>query len=251
MNRNLKWTRNELVLALNLYYKTPFGKMHKANPNVIELALILNRTPSAVSWKLVNFASFDESLQARGIVGARNASRLDKEIWEEFYNNLDLLAYESENLLLKKIKIKKGIGEDFELREGLDKERLIKTRVNQSFFRSTILASYNCTCCITGIQNADLLIAGHIVPWSKSVKNRLNPRNGILTNLLHDKAFDLGYITINEDYKVLISSEILSSNNQIDQEYFNKYHGQSIILPSKFLPDKNFLRMHNNDIFLG
>lgn len=250
MDRNLKWTHDELILTLNLYYKTPFGRMHKTNPNVVELASMLNRTPSAVAWKLGNFASFDESLKARGVVGARNASQLDKEIWDEFYNNLDLLAYESETLLLKR-KMKKEIEKDFEIREGLDKERFVKTRINQSFFRSTILASYNSTCCITGIQNPDLLIAGHIVPWSKSKKNRLNPRNGILTNYLHDKAFELGYITISEDYKVQICSKILSSANPSDVKYFNIYNGQNIILPSKFLPDINFLRIHNKDVFLG
>lgn len=251
MNRNSNWTRDELILALNLYYKTPFGKMHKTNPDVIYLASLLNRTSSAVAWKLVNFASFDESLKARGIVGARNASYLDKEIWSKFFNNLDKLVYESEVLLIRKRETERVKKDGFIGREGRDKKRFVKTRVNQSFFRSTILASYNSTCCITGIQNPDLLIAGHIVPWSKSKKNRLNPRNGILTNSLHDKAFELGYITISEDYKVQICSKILSSANPSDEKYFNTYNGQNIILPSKFLPDINFLRIHNKDVFLG
>lgn len=74
------WTREELILAINLYCKTPFGKMHKTNPAVIELAALIGRTPSSVGLKLGNFASFDPSLKARGIKGASNASKLDKTI---------------------------------------------------------------------------------------------------------------------------------------------------------------------------
>lgn len=99
------WNREELMLAINLYCKTPFGRLHKGNPDVVKLAHLLGRTPSALAWKLVNFASLDPSLQARGIKGARNSSKLDKEIWNEFYNNWENLAFESEMLFY----IKKGL----------------------------------------------------------------------------------------------------------------------------------------------
>ncbi len=50
-------------------------------------------------WKLGNLASFDPILQKRGIKGARNASKLDKLVWNEFYNNWEDLAFKSEKLL--------------------------------------------------------------------------------------------------------------------------------------------------------
>ncbi len=178
MKERILWNREELILAINLYCKTPFGKLHKSNPDVIRLAELIGRTPSAVSWKLVNFASLDPSLQARGIKGAINSSSLDREIWAEFFNNWDDLAYESEILLANKEQEKIQIEPELEIRDGLVKERMVKTRVNQSFFRATILASYNNTCCITGIQQPELLIASHIRPWGLDEKNRLNPQNG-------------------------------------------------------------------------
>jgi hypothetical protein len=55
MNRTVPrrdWTRDELIVAFNLYCKIPFGRTHIRNPLVIELAKALGRTPSAVSWKL-------------------------------------------------------------------------------------------------------------------------------------------------------------------------------------------------------
>ncbi len=80
-------TRDELILTINLYCKLPFGKMHANNPEMKELASLIDRTPPSVALKLGNLASFDPTLQARGIKGASNASKLDKSIWDEFYNN--------------------------------------------------------------------------------------------------------------------------------------------------------------------
>src|SRR4249920_3062329 len=90
------WSREELILAINLYCKLPFGRLHRSNPEVIILANLINRTPNSVAYKLVNFASLDPSLKARGIKGASNTSKLDIEIWDEFFNHWDILPYESE-----------------------------------------------------------------------------------------------------------------------------------------------------------
>ena len=93
------WTREELIIAFNLYCKIPFGKIDLRNPQVIELANLIGRTPSAVSWKLANFASFDPALHKRKIAGATHSSKADAEIWDEFNNNWEALSFESERLL--------------------------------------------------------------------------------------------------------------------------------------------------------
>jgi putative restriction endonuclease len=85
-------TRKELIVAFNLYCKIPFGKIHNINPDVIELARVLGRTPSSLSWKLANFASLDPLLKKRNISGATHGSGLEREIWEEFNENWDRLA---------------------------------------------------------------------------------------------------------------------------------------------------------------
>lgn len=60
MKRKAKnWLRDELIVAFNLYCRIPFGKIHKANPDIIILAKNIGRTPSAVAMKMVNFASLD------------------------------------------------------------------------------------------------------------------------------------------------------------------------------------------------
>lgn len=247
------WTRNELKLAINLYCKLPFGRLHRLNPEVVNLANLIGRTPSSVALKLVNFASLDPSLKARGIKGASNASKSDNEIWNEFFNHLDTLPYESEKLLahLEHTTVEKlnQISEEELPKEGREREQVVKARVNQVFFRSSILAAYNNTCCITGINQPEFLIAGHIRPWGVDKKNRLNPRNGIAINALHDKAFEAGYITITPEYKIKISTVILKQKNQYVTDYFGKYENQKIILPSRFLPDRDFLKYHNDERF--
>ena len=246
------WTRDELVLAINLYCKLPFGKMHKATPEIIKFAELIGRTPSSIALKLGNFASFDPTLQERGIKGASNASKLDKQIWDEFYNNWDSALIESEKLLaqtkhttiekLNKIEI-----DDLPI-EGKEKERLVKVRVNQSIFRTMILATYNNKCCVTGIDNTDLLIASHIVPWSKDKNNRLNPMNGLCLNALHDRAFDKGLVTISaDDYCIKVSSKLKKKNivESIEQNFMH-FEGESILLPDKFRPSKELLKIHND-----
>lgn len=249
------WSRDELILAINLYCKTPFGRLHNRNPDIMILAKLLGRTPSAVGWKLVNFASLDPSLKKRGIKGAVNVSHLDREIWNEFNSNWERLAYESEMLLAK------WMGERIEAvaeidpleipREGLDRKTLVKVRVNQNFFRAAVLASYEFRCCITGLAVPDLLNASHILPWSKDEKNRVNPRNGLCLNTLHDRAFDRGLLTVTSDFKVRISPSIRKPAKRTDptQQFLVRYDGMTITLPRRFLPEPEFLEYHNEKIF--
>lgn len=68
MSRTL-WSRDELILALNLYLKLPFGKLHSRTPEIIHLANLLGRTPGSIAMRLNNFASVDPYHPQRGISG--------------------------------------------------------------------------------------------------------------------------------------------------------------------------------------
>lgn len=247
-NERRKWTRDELIVAFNLYCKIAFNKINYRHPLIMKLADAIGRTPSAVAWKLVNFASLDPSLTKRGIKGATNSGKLDKIIFEEFTNNWDDLAYESESLLTRLFNEGKQ-NNNYDFEQGKETIREVKVRVNQSFFRSTILSSYDFTCCLTGINTPELLVASHIIPWSKDEKNRLNPQNGICLNSLHDKAFDRGYISFDMNFNLMISSELKISKNDSIKQYFLELEGRPIQLPRRFIPDEQFLLYHNENIF--
>lgn len=250
--RNANWTEEELILAYNLYCKTPFGKIHIRNPEIIDLAKIIKRTPSALSWKLANFARLDPSLQRRNIAGATHGGKGEIEIWNKFHSNWDDLIFQSELLLAKYKNLPIEEYADIpttELpKEGINRDRLVKIRVNQNFFRKTILSTYNYTCAITGIKIADLLVASHIIPWSENAKERLNPRNGICLNALHDKAFDRGIISFSDDFKLLLSSKV---KNETSNELLLKFKDTILKLPKKFQPDLEFLKYHRETFFLG
>jgi putative restriction endonuclease len=254
MPRN-NWTREELILTFNLYLKIPFGKFHHGNKEVIELASLIHRTPSAVAIRLSNFASVDPFHQERGITGLRGGIAQVQPIWDEFNENKEDLIFESEKILanLQHTSIERKYNSILEGTENLHGETIIrevKTRINQNVFRQIVLANYSRKCAVTGFDNSNFLIASHITPWSVDKQNRLNPQNGILLNNLHDKAFENGYMTINKSYEILICSEFLKSKDSFVQNYFASYHTKKIHLPIRFLPDNRLLEKHLEERFL-
>jgi putative restriction endonuclease len=255
MPRN-NWIRDELILTFNLYLKIPFGKFHHGNKDVIELASLIHRTPSAVAMRLSNFASVDPYHQERGISGLRGGIAQVQPIWDEFNENKEELIFESEKILanFQDTSIEKkynSILDGTENLHGETKIREVKTRINQNVFRQIVLANYSRKCAITGFNNSNFLIASHIIPWSVDKENRLNPQNGILLNNLHDRAFENGFMAVNKNYEILICSEFLKSKDSFVQNYFASYHNKKMHLPIRFLPDSILLEKHLEERFLG
>lgn len=249
------WTREELILSLNLYLKIPFGKIHHNNPKIIHLASLIGRTPDSVSMRLSNFAHVDPYHQQRGVIGLTGGIKQVQPIWDEFIGSKEELLFESENILAglenQTIEAKfNKILEGIENLKGENKIREVKTRVNQNTFRQIVLANYSNKCAITGIDIPDLLIASHIIPWKDNEQERLNPENGICLSPLYDKAFDKGLIAIDENYKVLLSKEIKDRTTKaFYNDYFGRIEGKNIQLPQKYLPKKEFLEWHKETAF--
>lgn len=249
------WQREELILAFNLYCKIPFGRIHNRNPDIISLAEHIDRSPSAVSWKLANFARLDPTIRARNLTGATHGGKGEIEVWEEFNDDWDSLAFESERLLAQTtgrgIEEVATISEEELPKEGKERERLVRSRVNQQFFRATVLAAYEYRCCITGLPLPELLTASHIVPWAVDHRNRLNPQNGLCLNAIHDRAFDRSLLTITPDYKVKLTASIGDlDKNEAVRSLLLQYDGSSMTLPHRFTPATAFLEYHNRNIFL-
>src|SRR5437763_1559313 len=131
------WNREEHILALNLYCKIPFGTIGMRNSEVIELAALLGRSVSAVSYKLTNFARLDPALHARGVRGHTHGAKGEEEVWKEFVDHPEALAFESERLLAERLG--KRVEEVAEIderdlpRSGVEREAIVRVRVNQSF----------------------------------------------------------------------------------------------------------------------
>ncbi|MEO6231125.1 MAG: HNH endonuclease [Ferruginibacter sp.] len=254
---NNNWTREELILALYWYCtKIPFTKIKYTKSEVIELSSLVNRTPSAAAFKLVNFARLDPLLQLRGVKGMSKGSKAEKPVWNEFYNNWNELAYTAEKIIAERKHMSIEQVSEIETidlpKAGKEREALVKIRVNQNFFRKSVLLSYQNTCCITGIKMPELLVASHIKPWAKDLSQAANPENGLCLNALHDKAFDRGLLTLSKDFKIILSEQILTSKKEeVVQKYFLPYQDKEIIKPNRFMPHQEFLEYHRSSVFIS
>jgi len=129
--------------------------------------------------------------------------------------------------------------------EGLDRVAECRTRINQGVFRSIILDLYKNTCCITDIDIPTVNRASHIIPWADSKETRMDPRNGLCLSATYDAAFDRYLISLDEDFRLIVSKDITSFfTSEAVKSHFLNFHGKSINLPAKFKPHPDFLREH-------
>ena len=255
MQHRKNWDRDQLLVAFMLYCQLPFGKLHSRNPEIIKYAKLIDRTPSALAMKLTNIASLDPAITETGRKGLKGASSLDKAMWNEMQSNWGKFVEDAEkvlNYISNKLEVEE-IGKQVDEKEsnhiGMTRLAITKTRIGQHFFRASVLSAYDGKCCISGLSNSSLLIASHILPWKDDETNRLNPRNGLALSALHDKAFDLGMIAIDEEMKVVVSHKYFDDKDEFYNQSIKAFEGRMITLPKKFSPDQRFLEFHRENIF--
>jgi putative restriction endonuclease len=131
--------------------------------------------------------------------------------------------------------------------DGKDRIRSVKTRIGQRAFREVILDIYNRRCCITGLDIPTINRASHIIGWAdpKGKKIRMDPRNGLCLSATYDAAFDRHLISLDDDYRIILSKEIKDhTSSQSVQTYFRSKEGNAITLPDSYLPKKSYLEVH-------
>lgn len=247
------------MLVMNLYTKIQYGQFNNRNKQVIELAQLIGKTPGAVAYKLVHLSSQDPFHQNRGIKGLANPGKNAIAIYKEFQEDWNEMLFQSEVLLakMKNTTIEEEYPESIKSsfsalkgKEGVDVKRNVKSRVGQNLFRKIVLNNYSTECTICRLNIDNLLIASHILKWSESPKERLNPSNGLCLCSIHDKAFETGYIAISPDYKIKISSKIDDVLDPTKTALFDRHENEKIVFPDKFYPDPKFLDFHCQTVFI-
>ena len=241
MAERRNWTQSEVKEALALYLVTDFGRIHSRNPDVIGLAGRIGRTPSAVALKLTNLAALDDSLLQKGMA---NASATDRAVWAEFLANpSDIeVAYE-----------RQVASPAYELAEapaafdhlGGQTVRLVPQRRGQAMFREMVLTSYRSRCALTGAEDPRLLNASHILSWSEHPEHRMWPTNGICLNALHDRAFDRHMISFDDDWRMVVSSNLPTETRRL----LEKGTDGQLRMPSRFQPDRSFMERHRARLY--
>jgi putative restriction endonuclease len=240
-----RWSGRATLAAFSLYCRLPFGKLHARNPDIIELARALGRTPASLAMKCCNLASLDETHKQRGVRGLQKAAQLDRQVWNEFLADPETISFEAEQAVdhftgQARLAIEDDAVMPFV--EGQEREALVRVRVNQRFFREMILASYSEGCAVCRLPFVELLVASHIVPWSLDGTLRMNPCNGICLCGTHDLAFERGLLLIHSDYTLHIPDRVSQANTlEPVHTWLCRYAGQNLSLPDRWTPDPSLL----------
>jgi putative restriction endonuclease len=248
-----RWSEDETKSALYLYFQLAFGQIHSGNPEIIALAQALGRSPSSIAMKLANFASLDPKITETGRKGLAGASALDRRVWTDFNENWTRLVADAESLASSNLSGTTVLKEEAVafVHQPYDGPTtiaaIIEQRVGQNFFRRAVLANYDNRCCVTGIADARLLNASHIIPWSADEHNRHNPRNGLCLSATFDRAFDRGLMSVDQDGRARFSETLLQSESAETRTIFGFYEGNPLLEATRFDPDPAFLKWHHEN----
>jgi 5-methylcytosine-specific restriction protein A len=146
--RNPAWKRDELILALDLYFKHNPNQISNKHEEVVKLSKLLNslpihenqansvsfRNPNGVYMKMCNFLRFDPDYKGKGL---ERGSKLEEEVWNEFHKDKNKLHDIAQSIVLgvrmeKKEAFKTLNIEEEEFPEGKILYRLHKQRERNS-----------------------------------------------------------------------------------------------------------------------
>lgn len=139
---------------------------------------------------------------------------------------------------------------NLDARSRYGREQIIKPRLGQASFKILITEAYHRRCAITGEKTLPVLDAAHIKPYSLDGPHEVN--NGLLLRKDFHTLFDRGYITIDKNYNIEVSRRIKEDFGN-GREYYAHHGSKLIILPDRRdqYPDPNYLRWHNENVYLG
>jgi predicted restriction endonuclease len=196
----------------------------------------------AVDFALIKGASMLELSQYRGAVG-RHLRHLKKD------HGVEIIRVDGKYRIANSGSVSNAFEDISEITNSTipetEKQTLVRARLGQGRFRSDLFKLWNGRCCVSGCQLSTVLRASHIKPWSECTnEERLDPYNGLLLIPQYDTAFDLGYISFDENGKMVIS-EYLSLEDRVALGIRDDV---KIILHEK---NKKYMQYHLTERFRG
>ncbi len=177
-----------------------------------------------------NIKGDDKGLLKNNLENLMQIDTNAKEIIESFIEFQD----EAQNLIERKpINPKKNKTERFSQ---------IKTRVYQDILKKYVAQNYQHQCALCDIDQPELLVASHIIPWSTDESKRLDLDNCILFCSIHDKLFDKGFIAFDGNLNLIVSDNL----SKRTQKYVVNL---SFKKPLQCSPNVLYLQTHFEEIF--
>ena len=128
-----------------------------------------------------------------------------------------------------------------------DRLSLIMARRGQGIFRQRV-ARIETHCRLTGVARPGHLIASHMKPWRDSGdQERLDGENGLLLTPTVDHLFDRGFISFEDNGRLLISP--VAHQESLLKMGINA--GQVVNVGSFSSGQKRYLDFHRSDVFLA
>jgi len=247
MAERVAWTREDAIVAYALYCIVPLNQIRPSNKLIQQVAENFTHSLSSLVMRMQNFAAIDPNSK---ITGAPHVAKMDRIIFEEFRHDWGALSVEAERLTGLALFDANPLNGAKPLSTLTDKNRVSRER---HFFRASVFASYENTCCISGVSIPTMLVASHIKPFRscRTESERTDPRNGLLLNTFYDKAFDQGLITVLPDYTIRCSTLVKEQEDDFTHQWLIGLEGKTIVLPERFYPSEDSLKYHNEDIFKG
>ncbi len=244
-------------------------RVHVANPSILFSWADLNKAPAAVqklaslttdraalAWQsfaavdAANSLHFDTSKKIDPwIVGSsRNgeaSAKLKMAPFSEKEMERSTLSFDAlaesmpfDNAIIERLEESVNSG-DFSVP---DTTSSVKVRGSaQRVFSEMVKRNYGWSCALTGITTREFLIASHIVPWSVDHTIRLDPSNGICLSILADRAFENGFLLIEDDLSVKIDWSKIGSDVKLGK-ILAEHDGAKLNVPKAHPPNVDFLR---------
>ena len=123
--------------------------------------------------------------------------------------------------------------------------RQVKQRIGQAQFSKAVKENYHYKCCFPDCEIADhkFLIGSHIARWVDNPEKRGNTSNGLCFCPIHDKAFENGYFSLDDDFCVVLSRNLEVQTSKVFLERIKPYEHRKID-QAQITPDRDALKEH-------
>lgn len=243
---------NELVFFFG--YSDDFGTLTAWNPFLLKERINQRQTISVYSRFSIQKKASEQGIAVYENNNGQKVISFRPEYLGVYLENYSEMHQSSERLLLNLIQQSDELEETSEQGKEIiikeEKFTLTKQRqVRDPRFRKKVYLAYGDRCAFTGIQ-LDLIEAAHIIPHSHELGTD-EIQNGICLSPLHHKAYDVGLIYVDEEYKIHLNHEKVEYLEKIGKDgglkKFTDLQHEEMFLPQieSKKPSKQYIKMAN------
>ena len=243
-----RWTELEMKICLYLYLKyscniNKNSDLFKMIVDKLNSVTNKNRTLDSIYMRLQNYKFVDPN-ENGGLSGGAKQCQPFWNAYSDKFEELEKVFYDelinivSSNDLEEFDSCLNDIISDESSSDIIDNDAYIESIINvrnplfQRHFKNGLLIEFDCKCALCDINIRELLVASHILPYSKCVekKSMISPHNGLLLCSLHDSLFDKRLITFENTGRIIISKKVdeniwellgINDNCFLKQKYLN------------------------------